>query len=73
MDRVAAMDSDEWEILEIAGAFRFQFSLAPIRWHDSQPEPVRAIRDEHGCVTQTWWQNHQPIGIVDHDARQFVR
>ena len=68
------MNPDEWEILEIAGAFHFTFSLVPIQWHDSQPKPVQAARDEHGCVTQEWWQNHQPaISIRDYCDDYLIR
>ena len=54
------MDVNEWEMLDTEGAFHFTFSLVPIPWHNSRPKPVRAARDEHGYVTQTWWRNHQP-------------
>ena len=68
------MRGDEWEILEVAGAFRFTVSLVPTQWHNSQPEPVRATRDEHGCVTQIWWRNHQPaISIRDYCDDCLIR
>lgn len=68
------MDSDEWEILEATGAFHFTFSLVPIQWYDSQPKPVQAARDEHGCVSQTWWQTQQPaISIRDYFDDCLIR
>ncbi len=66
------MDPGEREILELAGAFHFIFSLVPIQWHDSQPKPVQAARGEHGYVTQTWWQNHQPAISIREYCDDFL-
>lgn len=68
------MNSEEWEILEVADAFYFTFSLVPIQWHNSQPKPVRTARDEHIHATQTWWQTHQPtISIRDYCDGCLIR
>lgn len=61
------MDADEWEILELAGAFHFDISLVPIAWYEAEPKPIQLVRSEDHTVLETWWKYHAP----DIPAREY--
>lgn len=68
------MDADEWEVLELAGAYFFALSLVPTAWYESQPKPVKLTRDQNQNVVETWWEHHEPaISTVDYFDEQLIR
>jgi len=68
------MDADEWEVLELFGAYFFDFSLVPIAWHESQSKPIKLIRDEDMLVIDSWWQHHEPtISAVNYFDEHLIR
>jgi len=61
------MDADEWEVLELAGAYLFDISLVPIAWYEAEPKPVQLARSDDHTVLDTWWKKHAP----DIPAREY--
>lgn len=54
------MDADEWQVLELSGAYLFIVEFAPRAWFDAQRQPVELIGSEDRGAGRSWWQYHEP-------------
>lgn len=54
------MKSEEWQILELAGAFHFNLNLVPRVWFQKVPDPDRFINSVDQYKRRVWWIGYEP-------------
>jgi hypothetical protein len=68
------MDADEWQVLDLYGAFLFVVEFVPRAWFDAQRQPIELIGSEKPNDGRLWWRNCQPaLSITRYLDQRLLR